>query len=84
MMSNPSSLGALRDVKAAVLYLHEQLNSNYSAVGELMSLRNADEFKLRDLCRKINSAYKNLIKIIEQAPTHNTSNLLEKTSENKL
>ena len=48
-----------------------------------MSLRNPDESKLRDLSAKINSAYKNLIEIIEQAPTHDTSNLLERASKNK-
>ena len=82
MMSNPSSPRG--DVENAVLQLQEQLNSNYLAAEKLMSLRNPDESKLRDLSAKIDSAYKNLTEIIEQAPTHKTSNLLERASKNKI
>ena len=39
---------------------------------------------MRDLSAKIDSAYKNLTEIIEQAPTHKTSNLLERASKNKI
>ena len=82
MMSNPSSPRG--DVENAVLRLQQQLNSNYLAAEKLMSLRNPDESNLRDLSAKINSAYKNLTEIIEQAPTHETSNLLERASKNKI
>ena len=82
MMSNPSSPRG--DVENAVLQLQQQLNSNYLAAEKLMSLRNPDESKLRDLSAKIDSAYTNLTEIIEQAPTHETSNLLERASKNKI
>ena len=86
MMSNPSSPHG--DVENAVLqlqqHLQQQLNSNYLAAEKLMSLRNPDESKLRDLSAKIDSAYKNLTEIIEQAPTHETSNLLKRASKNKI
>ena len=82
MMSNPFSLRG--DVENAVLQRQQQLNSNYLAAEKLMSLRNPDESKLQDLSGKIDSAYKNLTKIIEQAPTHENSNLLERASKKKL
>ena len=82
MMSNTSSPRG--DVENAVLQLQQQLNSNYLAAEKLMSLRNPDESKLRDLSAKIDSAYKNLTEIIEQAPTHETSNYLERASKNKI
>ena len=82
MMSNPSSPRG--DVENAVLQLQEQLNLEVLVAEKLMSLRNPEESKLRDLSAKINSAYNNLIEIIEQAPTHNTSNLLERVSVNKI
>ena len=82
MMTNPSSPRG--DVENAVLQLQQQLNSNYLAAEKLMSLRNPDESKLRDLSANIDLAYKNLTEIIEQAPTHETSNLLERASKNKI
>ena len=82
MMSNTSSPRG--DVENAVLQLQQQLNSNYLAAEKLMSLRNPDESKLRDLSAKIDSAHTNLTEIIEQAPTHETSNYLERASKNKI
>ena len=82
MMSNPSSPRG--DVENAVLQLQQQLNSNYLAAEKLMSLRKPDESKFRDLSAKIDSAYKNLTEIIEEAPTHETSNLLERASKDKI
>ena len=82
MMSNTSSPRG--DVENAVLQLQQQLNSNYLAAEKLMSLRNPDESKLRDLSAKIDSAHTNYTEIIEQAPTHETSSYLERASKNKI
>ena len=39
---------------------------------------------MRDLSAKIHSAHENLIQIIQQAPTHETSNLSERASKNQI
>ena len=81
-MSNPYS--PRRGVENAVLQLQERLILNHSAAEKLMSLRNPDESNLRELSAKIDSAYKNLTEIIEQAPTHETSTFWRERLKTKL